>query len=85
MLQKVLWLFASFRAIEYDTVLTPPSPPTVKVLNGTYFGVLDGLGQDLFLGAPYTNPPGRFQKAESLSETWSGARDATVYGFDCPA
>ncbi|KAM5343287.1 hypothetical protein ACJ41O_014253 [Fusarium nematophilum] len=61
--------------------------PKAKTLNGTYVGKhLPTWSQDAFLGIPYARPPTgdrRFRWPESISESFSGERTATDYGFSC--
>ncbi|PYH77459.1 alpha/beta-hydrolase [Aspergillus uvarum CBS 121591] len=63
------------------------NPPTAETLNGTYLGeYLPEYQQDLFLGIPFARPPlehRRFANPESLSTSWTGARPATQYAFEC--
>jgi carboxylesterase type B len=61
--------------------------PIVQVLNGTYYGVHSPeYNQDFFLGMPYAEPPLgdlRFRQAQSLNTSWSGAKNATTYSYEC--
>ncbi|OAG38359.1 hypothetical protein AYO21_07479 [Fonsecaea monophora] len=61
--------------------------PTVKVKNGSYYGVYQSTyDQDLFLGMPFAQPPLgnlRFNLPQSLNTTWTTARNATQYGYEC--
>lgn len=57
--------------------------PTARTANGTYQGRhLPRFNQDLFLGIPFANAP-RLKTPTSLNITWSGNRDASVYGPTC--
>ncbi|MCJ1250311.1 hypothetical protein MMC30_007537 [Trapelia coarctata] len=63
------------------------SPPTVKVLNGTYTGLhSSAYNEDFFLGIPYAQPPVnnlRFTVPQSLNSTFSEPRAATAYSPEC--
>ncbi|KAG4033740.1 hypothetical protein MFRU_004g02430 [Monilinia fructicola] len=63
------------------------SSPTVRVLNGTYYGThLAKYDEDLFLGIPYAQPPVgplRFHPPQSLNTTWDEPRNATEYSPEC--
>lgn len=61
--------------------------PTAQVKNGTYIGRYSAeYNQDFFLGMPYAQPPLgdlRFRQAQSLNDTWEGAREAQTYSPLC--
>jgi len=62
--------------------------PTVKVLNGSYYGThLESYNQDLFLGIPFAEPPVgelRFANPVALEgRRWEGSVPATNYAFVC--
>ncbi|KAK6379059.1 hypothetical protein LTS17_006763 [Exophiala oligosperma] len=61
--------------------------PTVKIKNGSYFGVhSSSYNQDFFLGMPFAQPPVgelRFNLPKSLNTTWDDSRNATQYGYEC--
>lgn len=61
--------------------------PTAQVKNGTYAGRYSAeYNQDFFLGMPYAQPPIedlRFRQAQSLNDTWEGAREAWSYSPLC--
>ncbi|KAH7390357.1 Alpha/Beta hydrolase protein [Cadophora sp. MPI-SDFR-AT-0126] len=64
------------------------APPTVKVLNGSYYGThLESYNQDLFLGIPFAEAPVgelRFANPVGLEgRSWEGAVSATNYAFHC--
>ncbi|KAH7348648.1 triacylglycerol lipase [Rhexocercosporidium sp. MPI-PUGE-AT-0058] len=63
------------------------TPPTVKVLNGTYSGTHSStFNQDYFLGIPFAQPPVgdlRFRQAQSLNVTFDETRNATEYSPEC--
>ncbi|KAJ5619009.1 triacylglycerol lipase [Penicillium lagena] len=63
------------------------TPPSVKVRNGSYHGILNQhYDQDLFLGMPFAQPPVgdlRFRQPRSLNTTWDGSRSATAYYPEC--
>ncbi|KAK6069247.1 flavin-binding monooxygenase [Seiridium cupressi] len=75
-----------FNKTHYEDNATT-TPPTVAVLNGTYYGVRhEGYGQDFFLGMPYAQPPIgdlRLGTPQSLNTTWTETRNATQYGAIC--
>ncbi|KAH6670497.1 carotenoid ester lipase-like protein precursor [Halenospora varia] len=74
----------SFSAV---TARQDGSAPTVKVLNGSYYGVHSSeYNQDFFLGMPFAQPPVgdlRFRQAQSLNSTWTDTRNATEYSPEC--
>ncbi|PQE04776.1 hypothetical protein CJF30_00004557 [Rutstroemia sp. NJR-2017a BBW] len=83
-------VLSQFRAIASAHVArrqTPSSPPTVQVLNGTYYGdYLPTYNQDAFLGIPFAQPPVgdlRFRQAQSLNTTWTEPKNATEYAPEC--
>ncbi|KAG8156519.1 hypothetical protein KVR01_013623 [Diaporthe batatas] len=61
--------------------------PTAQVRNGTYIGRYSAeYDQDFFLGVPYAQPAVgdlRFRQAQSLNDTWEGAREAWNYSPLC--
>lgn len=61
--------------------------PTAQVKNGTYTGRYSAeYNQEFFLGMPYAQPPIgdlRFRQAQSLNDTWEGAREAWTYSPLC--
>lgn len=61
--------------------------PTVKIKNGSYYGVHSPTySQDFFLGMPFAQPPVddlRFNLPMSLNSTWENTRNATRYGYEC--
>ncbi|KAK5446502.1 hypothetical protein LTS15_009841 [Exophiala xenobiotica] len=61
--------------------------PTVKIKNGSYYGVHSPTyKQDFFLGMPYAQPPVddlRFNLPMSLNSTWGNTKNATQYGYEC--
>lgn len=61
--------------------------PTVKLQNGSYYGVFNPTyDQDFFLGMPYAEPPIgnlRFRRPQPLNSTWEEPRNATVYQPSC--
>lgn len=63
------------------------SPPTVKVLNGTYSGTHSSTyNQDYFLGIPFSQPPIgdlRFRQAQPLNTTFNETRNTTEYSPQC--
>ena len=63
------------------------SPPTAETLNGTYEGYYaPAYGTDNFLGIPYAQAPVgplRFHTPLSINSSFSGVRNATVYGPEC--
>ncbi|WYZ38622.1 hypothetical protein EsH8_III_000536 [Colletotrichum jinshuiense] len=62
---------------------SPASPPTARVLNGTYEGLhLPEFSQDLFLGVPFAQSF-RLRNPAPLNESWAGSRKATQYGHSC--
>ncbi|KAH8586872.1 Alpha/Beta hydrolase protein [Bisporella sp. PMI_857] len=69
------------------TSTTKPTTPTVKVKNGTYFGVHSSqYNQDFFLGVPFAEPPVgdlRFRVPRPLNTTWKGTKSATTYSASC--
>jgi acetylcholinesterase len=66
---------------------TTTNAPTAQVKNGTYVGRYSvEYNQDFFLGMPYAQPPIgglRFRQAQSLNDTWQGAREAWNYSPLC--
>jgi carboxylesterase type B len=62
---------------------TAPVAAVARTKNGTYTGVhVPQLSQEIFRGIPFAHAP-RFSLAESLTETWSGFRDAIEPGLTC--
>ncbi|KAJ5833744.1 carboxylesterase family protein [Penicillium riverlandense] len=63
------------------------TPPSVKVRNGPYHGILkQHYGQDVFLGMPFAQPPVgdlRFRQPRSLNAIWDGSRSATANYPEC--
>ncbi|KAI5367385.1 Putative carboxylesterase, type B, carboxylesterase type B, active, alpha/Beta hydrolase [Septoria linicola] len=69
-----------------------PSPrhneaPTAAVKNGTYYGSYNPTyNTEHFLGMPFAQPPVqdlRFRTPQSLNTSWSEAKNATEYGYQC--
>ena len=68
----------------------PPSScstPTANTLNGTYYGYHNSFyNEDYFLGIPFAQPPVndlRYAAPQSLNSSWTGAKNATQYGYEC--
>lgn len=63
------------------------SGPSVTVKNGSYVGKnVPEWKQDHFLGMPYAKAPIgslRFARPLSLTDSFTGTRDATEYGASC--
>ncbi|KAK0105487.1 hypothetical protein ONS95_004151 [Cadophora gregata] len=79
-------LFAPILVTAFTVLAT--AAPTVKVLNGSYYGKhLESFNQDLFLGIPFAEPPVgdlRFANPVALeNRTWEGSVPATNYAFHC--
>ncbi|KAF3402028.1 Lipase 1 [Penicillium rolfsii] len=63
------------------------NPPSVTVVNGTYFGLHNTqYNQDIFLGMPFAQQPVgdlRLHVPQSLNTSWSLPRNATEYSPSC--
>ena len=69
------------------TIARQQGLPTVNIKNGSYYGLHNPTyNQDLFLGMPFAQPPLndlRFNLPMSLNTSWTKAKNATQYGYEC--
>lgn len=81
--KATLLLLAGF----FAATVVSSSAPLAHVRNGTYAGYhLPSFNQDAFVGIPYVQPPVgelRFERSQSLNQSWEGVRNATDYKNSC--
>jgi carboxylesterase type B len=87
-LRNVLLLIVNVSAVLAGALVRrQDSPPTVKLLNGSYYGLHNPTyDQDFFLGMPFAQPPVgdfRLRLPQPLNTTWTGTKNATQYGYAC--